>query len=230
MPLELHPITPSDTLSWTRIRALAYRGPTHDFLHNGPIRESSIVAVAEDRKRNLTKPNTWHWKIVDTELAPSADDPPDNGGRTIAISVWSMCNVPKEEGASVDVKVEVNTPPPFFPPELRIDALTSLFAPLRSAQAEIMGTSEPYFMLNSLATHPEQQGRGAASVMLDWGLREADLRGLRTYLDATSVARSVYERRGFWVVRSVEWDRRCWGGEGRDVHFCMVREVGGRDR
>ena len=41
--------------------------------------------VADDRKREIEKPNTWHWKVVDTDLEPSSDDPSDNGGRTIAV-------------------------------------------------------------------------------------------------------------------------------------------------
>ena len=229
MSLSLLPIIPSDALSWIRIRSLAYYGPTHDVLHNGPISESSIHGVAEDKKRDLIKPNTWHWKIVDTDLEPSADDPPDNGGRTIAISVWSVHNVKKEEGEegsdepATNPVVAGDEKPGFLPPELRLDALTSLFGPLRAAQKEIMGISEPYFMLNSLATNPDYRGRGVARIMLDWGLEEADKRGMPTYLDATGLARPIYEKRGFVVVKGVEWDRVPWGGEGRDMHWCMLR-------
>jgi WD repeat-containing protein 48 len=228
MPLELHPMTHTDTLSWTRVRAIAYYGPTHDLLHTGPISESSILGVAEDRKRELKKPNTWHWKVVDTVLEPGTDDPPDNGGRTIAISVWSMRNVKAEEEGSKEassVPVEkVDDTPGFLPPELRLDALSSLLRPLRAAQEEVMGTSSRYFMLNQLATHPDHQGRGAAKLMLDWGLKKADEDGLVTYLDATVIGKIVYEKRGFKLVKAVEWDRVPWGGEGKDWHGAMVRQ------
>lgn len=226
MPLELHPITPNDTLSWVRIRALAYYGPTHDVLHNGRMRESSIRASAEDRKRELKKPNTWHWKIVDTDLEPSEDDPPANGGRTIAIAVWSMHNVTKggsNEALSIPAE-KADDGPGFTPPELRVDAFASLFEPIRAAQEEIMGTSDPYFMLNSLATHPDHQGRGAAKLLLAWGLNKADTEDLVTYLDATSTGRPVYEKRGFKLVGASEWDRVPWGGQGKDWHGHMVRQ------
>jgi WD repeat-containing protein 48 len=227
MPLTLSPLTPSETLSFIRIRSLAYYGPTHDVLHKGAIRESSIRGVAEDRKRELKKPHMWHWKIVDTELPPSADDPPKAGGRIIAIAAWSIVNVSKS--GSKETQEDVTPPlndeaPPFRPPELRLDAVASIFGPLRAAQASIMGTSDPYFMLNTLATHPDHQGRGAASMLLDWGLGKADREGLVTYLDATGVGKPVYEKRGFKVVRSIEWDREAWGGKGSDCHWCMVRE------
>lgn len=226
MPLEISPITSDDTLSWVRVRSLAYYGPTHDVLHNGPIRESSIREAAEDRKRDLKKPNTWYWKIVDTALEPSDDDPPGSGGRIIAIAAWSMHNVKKEglnEPATKPAAISANAPA-FMPPELRLDALGSLFGPLRAMQQEIMGTSTPYFMLNSLATHPEQQGRGAAKMLLDWGIKKADDEGLVTYLDATGIGKPIYEKRGFEVKKAVEWDRVPWGGEGKDCYYGMVRQ------
>jgi GNAT superfamily N-acetyltransferase len=226
MPLELSPITADDTLSWTRVRALAYYGPTHDVLHNGRVSESSMRGAAEDRKRDLKKSNAWFWKIVDTSLEPSEDDPPHNGGRTIAIATWSMHNV-KNEGSNepaTNPTVIGDTKPAFMPPELRLDALGSLFGPLRGMQKEIMGTSEPYFMLNMLATHPEQQGRGAATLLLDWGMKKADEEGLVTYLDATGIAKPIYEKRGFEVKKALEWDRVPWGGEGKDCHYGMVRK------
>lgn len=226
MPLELHPITPNDTLSWVRVRALAYYGPTHDVLHSGPISESSFRGAAEDRKRELKKPNTWHWKIVDTDLEPSEDDPQDNGGRTIAIAVWSMLNVAKEgshEASSIPAE-KADDSPGFTPPELRVDALISLFGPLRAAQQEIMGSSNQYFMLNSLATHPDHQGRGAGRLLLEWGLNKADKEGLTVYLDATAAGRTMYEKRGFSLVRVTEWDRVPWGGQGKDWLGHMVRQ------
>jgi WD repeat-containing protein 48 len=230
MPLELHPMTTADTLSWTRVRAIAYYGPTHDLLHTGPISESSMHGVAEDRKRELNKPNTWHWKIVDTDLDPSSDDSLDNGGRTIAISVWSMHNIATKrvedgsyEASSIPAE-KVDEIPGFLPPELRLDALGSLLKPLRAAQEEVMGTSSQYFKLNQLATHPDHQGRGAAKLMLDWGMDKADEEGLVTYLDATATGRLVYEKRGFKLVKEIEWDRVPWGGEGKDWHGAMVRQ------
>lgn len=255
MPLELRPLRRADSLSWIRTRALAYYGPTHDLLHRGAISESSIQGVAEDRRREIGNSNIWHWKIVDTDLAPSKDDPEDNGGRTIAVAVWKMMNVKNEsvhrytpkkermsdssdraqeevptEHASIPVETEPATSslgpryPSFLPPELHLEALASLFDPLDASRDEIMGTEKPFFMLNSLATHPDHQGHGAGKLLLDWGVKKADDEQLVTYLDATQVAKPIYERRGFEVKRAVEWDRTVWGGEGADVHYSMVRQ------
>ncbi|KAF3040884.1 hypothetical protein E8E12_003197 [Didymella heteroderae] len=211
--------------------------------------------VAEHRKREIGNANIWHWKIVDTDLTPSKDDPEDNGGRTIAVAVWKMMNVEndrvdghsynsEQEGGSpgtvreealnehASVPAETEAPannslgprsPSFLPPEIRLDALKSLFNPLDASRNGIMGTEKPFFMLNSLATHPDHQGRGAGKMLLDWGVKKADDEQLVTYLDATQVAKPIYEKRGFEVKRAVEWDRTVWGGEGLDIHYSMVR-------
>jgi GNAT superfamily N-acetyltransferase len=209
-----------------------------------------MQGVAEDRKREIGKTNVWHWKIIDTDLTPTKDDPEDNGGRTIAVAVWSMKNVDNgsasreqegrgsgtttEEILTEHASVPAETEPPsnnslgprypsFLPPELRLEALASLFDPIDASRDEIMGTENPFFMLNSLATHPDHQGRGAGKLLLDWGVEKADDEQLVTYLDATQVAKPIYEKRGFEVRRVVEWDRTAWGGEGIDAHYSMVR-------
>ncbi|KAF2797597.1 hypothetical protein K505DRAFT_322482 [Melanomma pulvis-pyrius CBS 109.77] len=231
MPLVLRPITTADTLSWTRIRAKAYLGPTHELIHSGPISEFSILKVAEGRKSEVGKPNHWQWKVVDTDLEPSPDDPDDNGGQTIAIAVWSRHNAdPTRQNSPIEpTSLPAEKPEsaeeegPFIPPEIRLEVLDALFTPLRKAQSEIMG-DRPYFMLNSFATHPDHHRKGAGTMLLNWGLKKADEEGLVTYLDTTTLARPIYEKHGFTVVTAIEFDRRPWGGEGMDWHGCMIRQ------
>ena len=231
MPLMLRPLTTADTLSWTRVRALAYMGPTHLVVHSAPPSEDTFQRVAEDRKREIGKPNTWHWKVVDTDLSLSPDDPEDNGGRTIAIAVWSAHNINvqgEEDGsnepASVSVEKSEAEHQPFLPPELRLDVLNALFTPIRAAQDEIMG-SKQYLILNTLATHPDHHRKGAGTILLQWGLQKADELNLEMYLDSTTIARPLYEKHGFEVKKMIEFDRVPWGGEGVDRHWCMVRKA-----
>lgn len=225
--LELHPILPAHTLSWVRVRAAAYYGPTHECLHSGRVSESSMRGIAEDWKRGIGKKDMWHWRIVDTALTPNEDDGDGEEGKTVGIAVWSMHNVPKDkevvEGKE-EGKKEAEEHKPFVPPELRVVALMSLLGPLRAAQPEVMTSPEPYFMLNQLATHPDHQGRGIGKLLLDWGMNKADEEGLVCYLNATEVGKRMYEKRGFEVRKVIEWDREPWGGEGVDRHWCMVRE------
>ncbi|KAL5114700.1 hypothetical protein ACEQ8H_007434 [Pleosporales sp. CAS-2024a] len=226
MPLEIHPMTLDDTLSWVRIRNKAYYGPTHDVIHNGPVSEETIRRVAEDWKAEIHEPNTWHYKVVDTDLATSSDDPLDNRGQTIAFAVWAMRNVKAEVASdlAVDAVAKPKNMTTYSPPELRFDVLKSLLRPLRAAMLEIMGTTKEFFMLNSIATLPDHQGRGAGRLLLDWGMKKADDEGLLTYLTATSAGKRMYEKRGFVDVKTIKWDRTPWGGEGADCHWCMWKK------
>lgn len=232
MPLNIKPITVHDTLAWTRIRALAYYGPLHDLIHRGPVTENSMHRVAQDRQLEIGKPNAWQWKVVDTDLPPSDDDPKDNGGRTIAIAIWSAHNFPektKEQGESDEIASgRGEQAQPFVPPEVRLDVLTAVFEPLRAAQEEIMGKDVSYLKLDSLATHPDHQGRGAGKMLLESGLKKADGEGLRCYLCATAKGLKLYEKAGFEMVKDVTFDMGAWGGEGQDWWTCMTREVGGK--
>lgn len=247
MPLLLQPVSKADALALVRTRAAAYVGPTNALIHTHlPVSESSVRGVAGDRAREVGKPNMWHWKVVDTELPPSEDDPSENNGRTIAISVWSAHNVTLDRDAKHVIKEEKgeqgsNEPTtnpaetdtgkndkekeekPFLPPELKVDVLMGLLTPLREAQKEIMG-SKPYLMLNSLACHPDHHKRGAGTMMLKWGLERADELGLEMYLDTSQLARPMYEKWGFELQRGIDFDRTLWGGEGMDWHGCMLRK------
>ncbi|KAL6710426.1 hypothetical protein ACN47E_009372 [Coniothyrium glycines] len=218
MPLELRPMTAADAESWMRIREEAYAGPTHSLLFTRSLIKASLQARARDREPEIGGPRMWHWKVVDTELPPSSDEPDDNNGRNIAIAVWSLHNVPKREGEADPVLVHAP------PAEVRLDALKSKIGPMRVVRDEIMGTEKPFLMLNMFATLPEHQGRGAGTMLITWGLEKADEEGLVIYLDSSEAARPIYEKKGFKVARDMWWDRVPWGGEGRSWTGSMLRQ------
>lgn len=226
-------MTQHDTLAWTRIRMLAYYGPLHDLTHTEPVSEHSIRSVAESRKKEIGRPNTWHWKVVDTDLPPSDDDPKDNDGRTIAVAVWTACNTTAMEEEK-EVKNEAMDSErlgmgthvkPFIPPELRLDVLAAVLEPLRVAQEEIMGKEMPYLTLETLVAHPDHHRRGAGRILLDWGVRKAEEQNWQMYLSATPIGFKSYERVGFKTVKEITFDRGDWGGEGVDWFACMIRDA-----
>lgn len=51
-----------------------------------------------------------------------------------------------------------------------------------------------------LATAPEYQHQGAGSLMLDWGLEQADGRGEQVFLGSTPEAVHLYEKAGFQFI------------------------------
>lgn len=212
-------MTTDDTLSWTRINNLAFAGGLQDFQHTKELSEKSILALAEDRKKSIGKKDTWHCKIVDTDAPRSEDDPDNNKGRTIAFAVWSLGPTPEPDA---------NAERRYTPPEVNMFNVVVSSKPIIDAQHEIMAEKGTYLHLDTLATHPDYQGKGAANMLLDWGVRMAEAKGLRIYVDASRKGLNSYKRFGFNVVKDMIFNRGDWGGQGVDWTGCMVREVGGR--
>lgn len=48
----------------------------------------------------------------------------------------------------------------------------------------------------ALATHPKHLRKGVASALINWGLREADKKGLPVLIESVPHAVAVYERNG----------------------------------
>jgi len=57
--------------------------------------------------------------------------------------------------------------------------------------------------LELVATRKEWQGRGAAGMLLRWGVQRADEDGVEAYLEASPEGKPVYERYGFREVERV---------------------------
>lgn len=51
--------------------------------------------------------------------------------------------------------------------------------------------------LDTLATHPDYQRRGAGSALMEWGCKMADEAGVAAYVDASKSGAPLYEKFGF---------------------------------
>ena len=51
--------------------------------------------------------------------------------------------------------------------------------------------------LDTLATHPDYQGRGAGSMLVKWGCDLADEHGVAAYVDASKAGAKLYQKFGF---------------------------------
>lgn len=54
--------------------------------------------------------------------------------------------------------------------------------------------------------HPEHRRRGVGSMMVEWGVTKADKMGVESFLEASFIARPLYEKFGFVVVTTEEAD------------------------
>lgn len=71
----------------------------------------------------------------------------------------------------------------------------------------------PCWILMHLVTRPSHRRRGAAALLIEWGMKKAEETGVSAYLEAGTAGKPVYERFGFRQV-----------GSSRQVD---LREVGG---
>lgn len=80
-------------------------------------------------------------------------------------------------------------------------------------------------MLDYLAVHPENQGKGIGSTLVESGLQQARKMGLPVFILAFKGALGVYRRLGFREVGRVISDMADYGGEGEYGMYFMVYDV-----
>ncbi|PVH78623.1 acetyltransferase [Cadophora sp. DSE1049] len=98
-----------------------------------------------------------------------------------------------------------------------------LLGELRSIEGEIEGRGV-WMRLDYLAVHPEQQGKGIGTALVESGMREAKKLGLDIFIVAMPSGMGVYERLGFRVERELVQDDSMFGGTGDHRTYFMVFE------
>ncbi|GFF26533.1 hypothetical protein IFM61606_05328 [Aspergillus udagawae] len=83
---------------------------------------------------------------------------------------------------------------------------------------------EDDIVLELLVTHPQHQGKGVGKALLDWGMRMADERHVRIYLEATPEGYPLYRKSGWRDVEDLVMDYSLYGGEGDATYVVMIRE------
>jgi len=90
-------------------------------------------------------------------------------------------------------------------------------------RAELVKQQEdvPRLELNGLATHPEYQGHGIATDLVNWGLTKAAESGIPVYVTGESTGVAFYKKRGFRPVPGTEF----WlDKDGRDLTAEQLKE------
>ncbi|TDZ60739.1 hypothetical protein CTRI78_v004771 [Colletotrichum trifolii] len=72
----------------------------------------------------------------------------------------------------------------------------------------VRNANRPHVYLNILFTVPKYRRRGAASMIMDWGVTRAETLGLGVYIEATEAGRPVYEQYGLRVIEEHEFEVR----------------------
>ncbi|KAI8714835.1 N-acetyltransferase domain-containing protein [Fusarium sp. LHS14.1] len=78
----------------------------------------------------------------------------------------------------------------------RVKSVRPFFKREEDERKRVMGDYKHYD-LDTLATHPDYQRRGAGSMLMKWGCDLADKNRVGAYVDASKAGAPLYERFGF---------------------------------
>ena len=97
-----------------------------------------------------------------------------------------------------------------------------------AARDDWMGKDRPCWILMHMVTRPSQRGKGAARLLIQWGIEQAEKTGAPAYLEAGVMGRPIYEKMGFQQFGElVELDL---GTCGVEATFALSRMVYHPDR
>lgn len=169
-----------------------------------------IISSIESRHHTFltADPTSTYLKIIDTDL----------NDKTIAFAEWHVFSTPEEEASRLDLK------PKTYPTNGDVDVrlATEFWSHITAARKTMAGKSHVF--LSIIATDPTQGRRGAAGMLMQWGINEADRRGLPCFLESSPFGRGLYLKYGFEEVG--DFVVNVGGGE-MYRHFVMVRAAKG---
>lgn len=144
-------------------------------------------------------------KLVDT----TAD-------RIVAFALWEAPHPPEteEEKAKKEQekkeKKEKGETEYEVPEGTKVQLLHDFDAETERMRAKYVDRGKDY-ILRAIATLPEYQGRGCASMLLQSGLEKIDAEGAKTFLEATPQGQPVYTKFGWKIVDHIDFDLEKYG-------------------
>ncbi|KAL9120214.1 MAG: hypothetical protein Q9187_003228 [Circinaria calcarea] len=180
MPLEICPILESDIEEWTHLIFAAFQDdPVSKLMYPVPATPSLIAWTVQNTVESWGKdPTARHCQVKDTET-----------GEMISAAHWIF--FPRREGEDWRKvpMVEVSD-------DYHRERFTALITNAASKRIAAMGP-QPYLYLPTLVTHPKHHRRGAATLLLKWGIDQASKQNLPINLTASPAGVSLYKKFGF---------------------------------
>ncbi|KAK7214813.1 hypothetical protein V2G26_002816 [Clonostachys chloroleuca] len=178
-PLQLELATAEDARELTEVWFAAFQDP--DLRRLWPdtdgVRQWWTDANSHDMRQ---KPFQRFVKVVDPDTKDARGRP-----RIAAYAKWDL-SMPDERGRRY---------PPWHA-DMPGEECDAFFLREEKERERVMGNEKHYY-LDTVATHPDYQRRGAGSMLLKWGCDLADENKISAYVDATKDGARLYERFGF---------------------------------
>ncbi|KAI0127674.1 acetyltransferase [Xylariales sp. AK1849] len=182
-----------------------------------------ITQVAKRYPRNLlnNRDTKRHQKAIDPET-----------GRLVGYARWYIPPEYITQPDGTPAWPEAITPAvsPEEEAEIRRVAATAhwdpncdadiLLEPIQEIEDEILA-KKLYIRLEYLAVHPDNQGKGIATMLVESGMREAEKIGLDIFIYAMKAGVGVYKRLGFCIEKEFIQDDTVYGGPG-EYYTCFM--------
>ncbi|KAK5083715.1 hypothetical protein LTR05_006219 [Lithohypha guttulata] len=194
MPLKVLPCTTLDYPRSVEVERRAWaQGPFTKILFPGPFPEDMAELRAQEIAKQVEEDPTTRWlKVVDTDLFD-----PDKG---IAFAKWHVyADQPANTGRSRS-----------FGEGCNIEACEFVFGGVSKSRDSIIG-GKNFVYLAILATDPDHQRRGAAGLLVKWGVEEAKRYNLPLYVESSEAGHELYKKYGFKDFELYEIDMSKWG-------------------
>ncbi|KAJ5133720.1 acetyltransferase [Penicillium atrosanguineum] len=177
--LKLETLTIEDNSALTDLWFAAFSDPIlrRVFPNTPGVRKWLENANAHDL---LNKSFQRYIKVVDTESQDAEGRP-----RIAAYAKWDL-SMPEERGRRY---------PPWHE-EMPGELCEAFFMKEEANRKRVMGDTR-HFYLDTVATHPDYQRRGAGSLLVKWGCDLADAQGVQAYVDASKDGAPLYAKFGF---------------------------------
>ncbi|KAL0931781.1 GNAT family [Colletotrichum truncatum] len=148
--------------------------------HDPAAREAALQEATERlRSWHRADPTSTWLKVVDDET-----------GELVAGGRWSLYKKEKPNPYTGQQRVEALWFPDGEPRRIASGLMNDFLG------TAVRNANRPHAYLNFLFTVPEHRRRGAASLIMDWGVERAGQQGLDVYIEATENGKPLYEKYG----------------------------------
>lgn len=170
-------------------------------------------SVIEHTRDDIINKGVLYMKCVDTRT-----------NAVVAGAKWRYMGLLDPQGNAAprsleSVEKDLEVPEPYEESDPVI--FKSIFELFGKNKLEIMGT-RPYYVLDTLVTHPDHHRRGAGGMLVQWGCEKADELGVEAFLEASPMGQPLYARYGFEPVKEVGLDLKKYGAD-EEFNFIVSR-------
>lgn len=217
--LSISPLKPEEAHLYQNIRHESFRDNINKILYTREPSAETQAKIIEKAKKDIAEGVLFMacWDTTNGEMIAGARwryvGPKDENTNTDSANNTRPRDRTWEE---VDAGLTVAEPYPESNPEL----FQGLFKLFNKHKREIMGT-RPYYVLDTLVTHPDHHRRGAGGLLVQWGCDQADKKGVEAYLEASPMGKPLYERYGFKEVKTVQIDFAEYGAGDEKMDFIV---------